>query len=70
MNIKTLRQNGKLKEILLLLEESSVSMPYLDNDFEILVVEESEKPIIILNNKELSELWKRVVGSDESSSNK
>jgi hypothetical protein len=55
-------QNKDLKEIIKILEESSKSYPFLDPDYNILIVEESETPIIIMNKKEYGKLWEKVTG--------
>ena len=52
----------ELKFVLELLEQSSEFRPYFDPDFKILVLEESEIPIMIMNSKIFKELERKIIG--------
>ena len=51
-----------LKEAIKALEKAAKPYPFLDPEYNILVVEESEQPIIIMNKKEYNKLWEKIVG--------
>ena len=51
-----------LKEAIKALEKAAKPYPFLDPEYSILVVEESEQPIIIMNKKEYDKLWEKVIG--------
>ena len=50
-----------MKELITLLESLAESFPYLD-DYDILVVEESQKPIIIMSPDEFLKVQRKVIG--------
>ncbi len=50
------------RDFMKLLESLSKPIPFLDPDYRFVVIEESTVPIIVLNKKELSKLWEKVVG--------
>ena len=50
-----------MKELITLLESLAESFPYLD-DYDILVVEESQKPIIIMNPDEFLKVQRKIIG--------
>jgi hypothetical protein len=51
------------KELIEALERASKPYPFLDPEYEILVIEESEKPIIIMNKEEYAKLWEKITGA-------
>jgi len=52
-----------LKEAIKALEKAAKPYPFLDPEYNILVIEESETPIIIMNKEEYEKLWGKVIGS-------
>lgn len=44
------------------LEHAAKPYPFLDPDYDILILEESEKPFIIMNREEYNRLWEKVIG--------
>lgn len=53
-----------LDELIEYLEELAESYPYLDPDYDILVLEGSKKPIIIMSPEEFIKLERRVLGEE------
>jgi hypothetical protein len=51
-----------LKEAIKALEKAAKPYPFLDPEYNILVVEESEQPIIIMNKREYNKLWEKIIG--------
>lgn len=52
----------ELKFVLELLESSSEYRPYFDPDFKVLIVEESEIPIMIMNRRVFDALERKIIG--------
>jgi len=51
------------EELIRLLEEEAEEYPYID-DYPILIVEESKRPIIIMSPSEFEKLEKRILGEE------
>lgn len=51
-------------ELIKCLEDLAESIPYLDPDYKILVLEECETPFIVMGPKHFTELEKKVLGLD------
>lgn len=53
---------ASFEDFLRYLEEHAQAIPYIDPDYDILVVEESARPIIIMNSEYLKRLEKEFYG--------
>ena len=61
MNIMSKRIKD-IEEVIKTLESAAKPYPFLDPEYDILIIEESEKPIIIMNEKEYNKLWDKIIG--------
>ena len=61
MNIMSKRIKD-IEEVIKTLENAAKPYPFLDPEYDILIIEESEKPIIIMNTEEYNKLWEKIIG--------
>ena len=52
----------ELRWVLEMLEKRSEFYPYVDEDFKILILEESEIPMMVMNREVFEELKRRIIG--------
>lgn len=65
MSIRKARENGYLKLVIESLEKSSKLIPYIDDEVEIIIIEESTKPILVLNREYYEYMEKKIIGEQE-----
>jgi hypothetical protein len=57
------KREGDIEPLIRMLERAAKPYPFLDPDYDILILEESEKPLIIMNREEYNKLWEKITGA-------